>query len=392
LSLPYPTLLRYSNGNISVDDAMNITILKENLQPLLALTSRYVSTRPALPVLANILMETQDDNITISATNLDITVKATLPAHIAEHGKLTLPARPFAEILNQLPAGEIKLFSDQEVLKLESRGTEATFATIPAIDFPVLPRFDQAHATSFPFYLLQEVGEKVLFAAATDESRPVLTSLLIRQTNDGMTVVATDGFRLSEVKITAQPNGQAAADLLLPARVIGELTKIATDQTKELWIDMSTQANQVALKVGQVEFFSKLIDAAYPDYTRIIPTDFMTHVIIDREELIQAVKIAMVFARDAGSLIKLTVDPARSQMDISAQSANLGQNHTSIAVKGAGQELVTAFNSRFLIDALSAFKNDQLRLDFKAPLAPMLITTPDQPGFRHIVMPIKIDE
>ena len=372
---------------------MKVTALKENLHRPLTVLSRYINTRPALPVLANILIEATEEGLILSTTNLDVTVKAKVLAKTEQAGQITVPARLLSELVATLPAGNIKFSSTDSQLILASSTTEASLNTIPAADFPVLPVFNQQDAVSIPLSLLNEVAQKVLFAAATDESRPVLTTLMLQPQTDNLTFVATDGFRLSEaVKTASNLNLDTNKPLLLPAKIMGEMIRLGNDmQADHLWIDITTQANQIAMKVGEIEFFSKFIDAAYPEYKRIIPTEFVSNLEVDSEDLLQAVKLASVFAKDAGSLIKFEVNPTSGELKIGAQSAALGQNHSTLSVAGDGEEMAIAFNARFLLDALNAFSNGKLLVKFKGPLAPMLIQEPDKSDFRHIIMPIKVE-
>jgi DNA polymerase-3 subunit beta len=373
---------------------MEISCLKENLQRPVSLLSKYVSSRPALPVLANILIEVTDQRIILSATNLEVTIKSTVPADIKIDGRITVQARPLAELVNILPQGPVTLLEEQDQLIVTSGRTSSSFPTITAQDFPALPSFSQAEATGFPLDLLREIAEKVLFAAATDESRPVLTCLLIKQTTENLVFVATDGFRLSEMILPVPDMPPLIGQLLLlPAKIIAELIRLGAEiGAKELWIDTASQTNQVALKVGDVECYSKLIEATYPDYTRIIPTEYSASISLEREALLQAVKLAMVFAKEAGSLIKCDIQPQAGEMVVYAQSANIGQNHTSIPIQGTGEDMVIACNSRFIIEALNALKETEIRLDCKGPLAPIVLTSPNLPNFRHLIMPIKTDE
>ncbi len=372
---------------------MQVTSLKENLHRPLTVLSRYINTRPALPVLANILIEADQDGLVLSTTNLDVTVKARIAATTNQTGKITVPARLLSELVSTLPAGNIEFTATDTQLNVTSNTTEASLNTIPAADFPVLPAFNQQNAVDIPLNLLNEVAQKVLFAAASDESRPVLTTLMLQPQTDTLTFVATDGFRLSEaIKPANNLNLDTNKPLLLPAKIIGEMIRLGNDaQADKLWIDITTQSNQIAMKVGEIEFFSKFIDAAYPEYKRIIPNEFVTNIEVESEELLQAVKLASVFAKDAGSLIKFEVNPPTGELKVGAQSAALGQNHSTITITGEGEEMAIAFNARFLLDALNAFSNGKLVVKFKGPLSPMLIQEPDAPDFRHIIMPIKVE-
>ena len=354
--------------------------------------SRYVSSRPALPVLANILIDAQADNVTLSATNLDVTVKAHIGATIEDPGSITVPARLLNDVMSNLPAGKITVSTNENQCQIQSEKTTSTLNTIPAADFPTLPSFNQDQAIKLPLKVLRDVAEKVLFAAATDESRPVLTNLLLQPQDGQLALVATDGFRLSEV---IQPAGDAEIlrdhQLMLPARLISEILRLS-DGEQDLFIDLTTQNNQVGMRVGNIECFSKLVDAAYPPYLRIIPTDFVTTVDVEQEELSQAIKVASIFARDSGALIRLNVQPAEGILTVSAQSATLGQNQSTVSAQGSGEEMPIAFNARYLSDALNAFGSGPIRLSLKSDTAPMMFTRPSQSNFRHIVMPIKVEE
>jgi DNA polymerase-3 subunit beta len=371
---------------------MKIITLQETLHQPLSLLSRYVSSRPALPVLSNILIEAQNDVVTLSATNLDVTIKAQISATTEQEGSTTIPARLFNEVISTLPSGKITLTSDDNQCRVQSAQTESLLNIIPAEDFPSLPVFSTDQAIKLPLKVLQDVATKVLFAAATDESRPVLTNLLLHPQDGHIALVATDGYRLSEVLQPANGyNLPTDRQLLLPARLMSEILRLNDTKQDDLYIDLTSQTNQIGLRVGQIACFSKLIDATYPPYLRIIPTDFVSTITVDQEDLIQAVKIASVFAKDSGALVRLQIKPAENSLVVTAQSASLGQNQSTVSVTGTGEEIFIAFNARYVLDALNAFGSGQITIQLKSDSDPILLTRPGQDNFRHIVMPIKID-
>jgi DNA polymerase-3 subunit beta len=370
---------------------MKFTTTQSALHQPLSVLSRYVSARPALPVLANILIEALDDQVTLSATNLDVTIKARIPATIEQTGSTTIPARLLNEVIGSLPGGDITLTAKDNTCTISSANTNSDVNTISPQDFPTLPVFDTNKALTLPLKLLKDVSEKVLFAAATDESRPVLTNLLLKPQDGKIALVATDGFRLSEVVQDAL-NSSIPDDrqLLLPARLVNEMLRLSDGQ-QELQIDLTSQTNQIGMQVGQVACFSKLVDAAYPPYLRIIPTDFTATIEVEQSEFLQAVKIASVFAKDSGALIKIQVQPLTESLTISAQSVSAGNSQSTVPAKGSGEDQFIAFNAKYILDALSAFGEGPLTISLKGESAPMMITRASIPGFRHIVMTIKVD-
>ncbi len=370
---------------------MKVEALKENLHRPLSLVSRYISSRPALPILANTLLEATNQGLILSSTNLDVTVKVLIPSQVEETGQITAPAKPMYELINTLPSGKITLSSTDTQLIMTSQANTSAFNTITAEDFPVLPKFNSQNALALPLKDLQQVAEKILFAASADESRPILTTILLKQIDQNMVFVTTDGYRLSEVTHPVS-GSQLEPDrlLLLPAKIIAELLKIGSDNKADtLWIDITTQTNQLAMKVAEVEFFSKLINGNFPPYEKIIPTDFLTEIELQSDAFQQAVRLASVFARDAGSLVRLHIKPESSQMIIEAQSASLGQNQSTIDISGAGPEITISFNSKFLLDILTVLSDGTIQLKLKNPDAPMMVVSPTQPEFRHIIMPLK---
>lgn len=371
---------------------MRFTTSQSSLHQPLSLLSRYVSARPALPVLANVLVEVDDNKVVFSATNLDVTIKADIPAKIEKTGATTLPARLFNEVISSLPSGEVTINTDNDQCSIQSINTDSSLNTIPPQDFPTLPQFDADKAIALPLTILREVSEKVLFAAATDEARPVLTNLLLKPHEGKLILVATDGFRLSEVvqviKASTIPEDK---QLLLPARLISEMLRLSDNESAELLIDVTSQANQIGMKVGNIACFSKRIEAAYPPYERIIPTEFNTSVKLEQSELVQALKVASVFAKESGALVKLHVQPLNNSLLVSAQSSVLGQNQSTVAAQGTGDDQMVAFNARYVLEGLSAIGGGIITLSIKNEDSPMMLTSDSQPNFRHIIMPIKVD-
>lgn len=370
---------------------MKFTTTQSALHQPLSVLSRYVSSRPALPVLANILIEATPESVTLSATNLDVTIKAQIPASVDSPGSTTIPARLLNEVIGSLPGGDVTLNASDATCTITSANTSSDVHTISPQDFPTLPTFDPQQAITLPLQLLRDVAEKVLFAAATDESRPVLTNLLLKPQDGKIAMVATDGFRLSEV---IQDAGQASLpedrQMLLPARLVNEMLRLSDGQ-QQLQIDSLSQTNQIGMQVGQVACFSKLVDAAYPPYLRIIPTEFTATVEVEQSELLQAVKIASVFAKDSGALIRMQVQPLTESITISAQSSSSGNSQSMVPARGSGEDQFIAFNSKYILDALNSFGEGPITISLKGESSPMLLTRAALPGFRHIIMPIKVD-
>jgi DNA polymerase-3 subunit beta len=374
---------------------MKLSLLQENLNSALQSVSRFVSLKAQLPILSNILFSTDSGRLKLSATNLELGINYWLGAKITTEGSFTIPAKEITEFVSYLPTGKLDLeLNPQSLLEVASAKAQSTFTTIPSTDFPTLPSLDDKTSLEIDLNILSDTISQVAFAAATDDSRPVLTAVLCRFTPDSLSLVATDGFRLSlkEIKLVNQmvlPKGQENITFLIPSRSLLEVAKLAKS-TKKLKFGLSSDAHQLIFVLEDLELVSRLIEGDYPDYQRIIPESFATKIHLDKNELSQAVKIASVFARESANVVKLSIK--NSSIDVSANATQIGQNKAAIDARVEGEPLEIAFNYKFISDFLTVCKGNEVVIELNEPLTPGLFHDEVDPHFTHIIMPVRIQD
>jgi len=372
---------------------MKLSLLEENLSLALTHTSRFVASKLQLPILGHILFSTDNGRLKLSATNLDLAINYWIGAKIETEGSFCLPSKEITEFVSYLPPGPINLsLKDSNILTLTSDKTESSFACLPSSDFPEIPSLDPKTAFEIDLSLLTQAISQIAFAAATDDSRPVLTAILCTFSSDSLTLVATDGFRLSlkNIKlVNPLPLDDNPQTLLIPAKSLSEIVKLARS-SKKIKIGLTSDAHQVVFVLEDLELVSRLIDGEYPDYNRIIPSEASTKVFINRDEFAQAIKQSSVFARQSANVVKLSLKA--NSIELSANAPQIGQNKVSIDAKIEGSPLEIAFNYKFISDFLSICNGDEIVLELNEPLSPGLFRDQATPDLTHIIMPVRIQD
>lgn len=374
---------------------MKLSLLQENLNTALSSVSRFVSLKSQLPILGNILLSTDNGRLKLSATNLEMGINYWVGAKIDQEGSLTLPAKEVTEFVSYLPSGKIDIeLNDQSLLEIISPKAQSTFTTAPVTDFPTLPLINQKTAIEIDLKILADTISQVAFAAATDDSRPVLTAVLCRFTPNSFSLVATDGFRLSlkEIKMVNPlefPEGQDSQTFLIPSRSLQEVAKLAKN-TKTLKMGLSVDSHQLIFVLEDLEIVSRLIEGDFPDYQRIVPESYATKIFVDKNEFSQAVKIASVFARESANVVKLAIK--KNSLEVSANATQIGQNKATVDARIEGEPLEIAFNYKFISDFLTVCQGNEVVIELNESLTPGLFHDQLDPHFTHIIMPVRIQD
>jgi DNA polymerase-3 subunit beta len=372
---------------------MQFSLLQENLHTALSHVSRFTSGRSQLPILGNILFSTDSGRLRLSATNLELGINYWVGAKVETEGQFTIPTKEISEFVSYLSPGKLDFsLNDQLLLSLSSSQVESTFATQPAADFPQLPSFDPGKSFQLDLSLLSQSVSQITFAAATDDSRPVLTAVYWCFTPTNFILAATDGFRLS-FKSHPLPSGFVAPDqpivFLIPNRTLSEVTKLAKN-AKTVKVGLTPDEHQVVFVLDDLELVSRLIEGDYPDFQKIIPESTSTKLVLDRSELTQSIKIASVFARESANVVKFILHS--SQLEITANAPQVGSNKVKLDAKVEGEPLEIAFNYKFVADFLNVAKGETVTIDLNQPLTPAIFRDSADPDFQHIIMPVRIQD
>ena len=378
---------------------MKITCLQENLSRGLAVVGRAVATRATLPVTQNVLLSVDQSMLKLSATNLEVAITTWTGAMIEEEGSITVPARLLTEFVNSLPNDRIllELQEGTGVLQLSCARSEARIHGTDASEFPPIPTVEDGVGAQVDPRVLKAAISRVAFAAATEESRPVLTGVEMKLEGDRFSLAAADGFRLAVHHGALQEPVESELKVIIPARTLNELNRLLGDQEEPVEIMMTPAKGQVMFRVrgGEtVEVVSQLLQGAFPNYEQLIPDRHDTRAVIDLPALLRAVRTAAIFARDGSNIIRFQLVPGngggeQGKVIISARSEEVGDNQDEVDAEGIeGEEGKIAFNSRYLLDVLSVLERGKVALETTSSSSPGVFRPIDSDDYIHVVMPM----
>jgi DNA polymerase-3 subunit beta len=374
---------------------MKVSCLQENLAKGLGIVGRAVSPRSTLPVLGNVLLATDAGRLKLSATNLEIGINCWIGAKVEEDGATTVPARSFIDLVNSLPPERIdmELIVRTQTLNLKCARYEANLKGIDAQEFPLIPALEEGEGQiTLEAAAFKRMIEQVVLAAATDESRPILTGVLAKFEGNKLTLAAADGFRLS-VRTAELPTEIEPASVIIPARALAELARISTDE-EDITLAITPTRKQVLFHAPNVDLVSQLIEGNFPDYQQIIPKTYTTRTVVNTNSLLRACKTASIFARDAANIARFQIAPggelAPGHITIAATSAELGDNVGEIDASIEGDEIEIAFNVKYLIDVLSVMDSAQVVLETTTSSSPGVIKPVGDVDFVHVIMPMHV--
>jgi len=382
---------------------MRVSCLQENLAKGLSVVGRAVATRSTLPVLANVMLSTDNGRLKLSATDLEIGINCWIGAKVEEDGATTVPARLFIDLVNSLPPERIdmELIVRTQTLNLKCARYEANIKGIDAQEFPLIPSVGSTELTTgeegegritLEPAAFRRMIEQVVLAAATDESRPILTGVLAKFEENQLTLAAADGFRLS-VRTAELPAETEPTSVIIPGRALAELARISTDE-EAIALVITPARNQVLFHMPNVDLVSQLIEGNFPDYHQIIPKSYSTRTVVNTNSFLRACKTANIFARDAANIVRVQIAPggelAPGHLTIAATSAELGDNVGEIDAQVEGDESEIAFNGKYLIDVLSVMDAAQVALETTTSSSPGVIKPIGDVDFVHVIMPMHV--
>ncbi len=376
---------------------MKVTVLQENLARGLSIVARAVSPRTTLPVLANILIATDEGRLRLSATNLELGITCWIPARIDENGSTTVPSRTLSDLVNTLPGDQVQLTLDTKTqnLHIKSGSSNNDIKCIDAQEFPPLPTPEMKDAIQLNVADFKEMIHQVAFASSTDEARPVLMGVLMNVDKDNVTMAAADGFRLSVRKAQLSQKVSNPINIIIPARALNELARVANDPEEPIYMVVPKNRGQVLFRVKDVEVVSQLIDGTFPDYHQIIPRNYKSRTLVSTATLLKACKQAEIFAREGSNVARLDIKESKgdmqpSEVEISATSEETGKNETIVEATVDGSSVLIAFNVKFLREALEVIKTPNVALETSAANAPGVLRPVGDDNFLHVIMPMHL--
>ena len=373
---------------------MRVSCLQENLAKGLSIVGRAVASRSTLPVLSNVLLATDNARLKLSATNFELGINCWVGAKVEQDGATTVPARLLMDLVNSLPPERIdmELQTRTQSLSLKCGRFEASIKGIDAQEFPIVSASDEDHAIAIDPQTLRDMINQVSFAAATDESRPVLTGVLAEIGPSTLTLAAADGFRLSVRSVELPARVDMEAKVIIPARALQELARISAEEKEPIRLIVSPTRSQAFFRLSNIDLITQLVDGIFPDYRSIIPRTHSTRTVLNTAEFQKAVRLAALFARDNNNIVRVRVEPAGDlapgKVIASATSSELGSNVGELEATIEGQPIEIAFNARYLSEALNVIDSAQVALETNTPLSPGVITPVGGESFMHVIMPM----
>ncbi len=373
---------------------MRLTCLQENLNRGLSVVGRAVATRTTLPITNNVLLAADQSRLKLAATNLEMAITCWIGAKVGEEGAITVPARLLTEFINSLPNDkvDINLPSQTKTLELKCARFEARISGVDAKDFPPIPKIEEGIATKVEVEALRQGITQVVFAAATEESRPVLTGVDAEFDGDLLTLAAADGFRLAVYKLPLATPVDQKTRVIIPARTLAELNRLMTDQEEAVEITVNPNKSQALFRLKDIELVSQLVQGTFPDYAQLIPQSYNTRVVVDVAAFLRAAKTAAIFARDGSGIVRLVITPGEEltpgKITIAARSEEIGDDVGEIDAVVEGEEAKIAFNGKYLIDVLGVLRESQVALETTNPSSPGVIRPVGVDNYIHVVMPM----
>ncbi len=364
---------------------MKIKVTQSKLSKALNNVSRIAIGKVTLPILNNVLIRIDQKKVSLITTNLDMAIIDYLPVSSSEDGVITVPAKLLAEFISNLPKSEtIEVTSNDTKINIKAGKYSSIINGALADDFPELPEINEKSAVTFKIGVeeFKNSISEVIIASSNDLTRPALTGVYFNTYNNKLAIAATDGYRLAEKILIDKIKSEVKA--IVPASSLQEVLRAISDDITE--IEFSFDNDLACFKVGEVEIISKLIDASYPDYQKLIPKNNDTKVVLDREELLRVTKLAALFAKSVGGSIICEAKKPDSFI-VKSVANEFGENDSEIKTKVTNNSRVH-FNSRFLIDALNSLTEPEIEFSFSDRVSPTLLQNKKDHTYTHIVMPL----
>ncbi|MFQ5934113.1 MAG: DNA polymerase III subunit beta [Dehalococcoidia bacterium] len=376
---------------------MKVSCLQENLSEGLNIVGRAVATRTTLPITNNVLIATDEGRLKLSATNLEIAITAWIGAKVEEEGVITVPARLLSEFVSSLPNEQIDLALPERSssLNIKCARFEARITGTDAEEFPPIPTVTEGLAAEIEPEVLHAAIQNVVFAAATEDSRPVLTGVQMELKEDSMVLAAADGFRLAVHQATLGKKVPEETSVIIPGKTLSELNRLIGDQEELVSLMVNPGKSQVLFRLQNLEIVSQLIQGTFPNYGQLIPKDYVTRATVDVAEFARATRAASIFARDGSGIVRIQMSAGEGdgtgKMSVAARSEEVGDDLGEIDATVEGEPAKIAFNSKYLTDVLNVLAKGQIALETSSPSSPGVLrplSPPEGTSYVHVVMPM----
>jgi DNA polymerase-3 subunit beta len=372
---------------------MKVTCTQQDLARGLGIVGRAVAARSPLPITANVLLASDEGRLKLSATNLEITISCWLDADFEEEGAITVPSRLLSDFVTTLPNDRISLTVSprSRQVKLECARNEASIGGLDADDFPPAPVVRDGIDVQIDAKALRQAIAQTVFAAATDDSRPVLTGVDTKFEGKTLTLAASDGFRLSVYKLTLDTSVEPT-EIVVPAKALAELSRLLGEEDGPITLRTNAAKSQVLFRLQNAEMVAQLIQGTFPNFNQLIPASYTCKAVAEVSEFLRETRIASVFARDGSGIVRLVVSPGEGatpgKVVISARAEEVGDNEGEIDAAVEGEGVKIAFNGKYLQDVLQALEGGQLAMETTGPSSQGVFRTVGDENYVHVIMPM----
>jgi DNA polymerase-3 subunit beta len=372
---------------------MKVSCLQDNLTKGLSIVGRAVPVRSTLPQASHVLLETDEGRLKLVATDLQMAMTCWIGAQVEEAGSITVPARLLSDFVASLPNEKIDLTvpARGNQLHLSCARNEATMAGGDAADYPPVPAVGDGLGIALDPADLSKAIAQVQFAAATDDTRPVLTGIHTLAEDEMLTLAAADGFRLAVHKLALKQEVAERVEVIIPARALREVERLLSDESDPVEMSINAGRSQVMFRMKSVEIVATLIQGTFPNYGQLIPSSFTSRAEIEMKQFLQETRISAIFARDGAGIVRVQIDPSDGgpgKMTISARAEEIGEHRGEIDVKVEGEASKIAFNSRYLQDVLQVLASESVALETTSPSSPGVLRPVGDDTYVHVVMPM----
>ncbi|MEO8457514.1 MAG: DNA polymerase III subunit beta [Chloroflexota bacterium] len=373
---------------------MKVSSLQENLNRGLSIVGRAVPVRSVLPQASHVMMETDQGRLKLVASDASqMAITCWIGATVEEEGAITVPARLLTDFVNSLPNEKIDLgvSGRGKQLHIQCARNEATIAGGDAADFPPVPPVSDGLSLTLAPQTLRKAIQLVQFAAATDDTRPVLTGIHTLAEGNVLTLAAADGFRLAVHHLPLDQDVAEKVEVIIPARALREVERLLAENDEPVEMAINAQKSQVMFRMKSVEIVATLIQGTFPNYSQLIPQSYATRAEIEMKPFLQETRIAAIFARDGAGIVRLQMEPGDKdvgKLTISARAEEIGDHRGDLDVKLEGEASKIAFNSRYLQDVLSVLETSHVMLETTNPSSPGVIRPVGDERYVHVVMPM----
>ena len=370
---------------------MNVSCLQETLNRGLGIVGRAVATRTTLPITQNVLIATDQGRLRLTATNLEVAISTWIGSTVEEEGEITVPSRLLSEFVGSLQNERVDMVTTTQphAMTLNCARNQARIIGTDASEFPPIPRVEDGITAKVSSRALRAAIAQVVFAAASEESRPVLTGVKMEIDEDRFTLAAADGFRLAVHHGSLQESAGDAIEVIIPSRTMTELNRLLGDDDETVEMVFSSSRGQSLFRFKDVEMMSQLIQGSFPNYSQLIPERYTTRAGLQVDECLRAARTAAIFARDSSGIVRLHIQPGEpGALQVLARADEVGENSAELDAEVEGDEAKIAFNAKYLMDVLGVIGTDRVALEVTTPSSPGVLRPKDTENYIHVVMPM----